>query len=74
MAAFGTANDAIGSHPAEFSVSIGSATHGGEIFFASAHEFVEAAEQALRAAEKRGHNHSVSFGRQIAAPTAVRTG
>jgi diguanylate cyclase (GGDEF)-like protein len=74
VAAFGTADDALGAHPAEFSASIGSATHGGEIFFASAHEFVEAAEQALRAAGKRGHSHSACFGRQIAAPNPARTG
>jgi diguanylate cyclase (GGDEF)-like protein len=69
-AAFRTTDATRQDRSDDFLVSIGCATHGGETFFASHREFVEAAEQALRAAAGAGREQTVSFNPQLRAAAA----
>ncbi len=63
--AFQNTEHVIGAEHAHVTVSIGCATHGPETSFASAAEFVNAADQALYTAKLRGRNRSVPFDRRI---------
>jgi diguanylate cyclase (GGDEF)-like protein len=68
--AFRNTGHVVGSHQAKVTVSVGCATHGGQIQFSQYSDFVKAAEQALHAAKTRGHNRSVPFDRQLSMPLA----
>jgi diguanylate cyclase (GGDEF)-like protein len=59
-----TAHD-IGEHHPRVTISIGCATHGGDTVFATAADFVKAADQALYTAKLRGRNRTVPFDREI---------
>jgi diguanylate cyclase (GGDEF)-like protein len=62
--AFRNTGHVVGSHHAKVTVSVGCATHGGQIQFSHYSDFVGAAEQALCTAKTRGRNRSVPFDRQ----------
>jgi diguanylate cyclase (GGDEF)-like protein len=67
--AFQTTAHDIGPTQARVTVSIGCATHGPDTAFASAADFIKAADQALYTAKLRGRNRTVPFDREI--PTAL---
>jgi diguanylate cyclase (GGDEF)-like protein len=68
--AFRNTGHVVGSHHAKVTVSIGSATHGGQIQFNNYNDFVKAADQALYTAKSRGRNRSVPFDRQLSGAVA----
>jgi len=68
--AFRNTGHVVGSHHAKVTVSVGCATHGGQIQFSNFNDFVKAADQALYTAKTRGRNRSVPFDRQLSAPIA----
>jgi diguanylate cyclase (GGDEF)-like protein len=68
--AFRNTGHVVGSHHAKVTVSIGCATHGGQIQFNNYNDFVKAADQALYTAKSRGRNRSVPFDRQLSGPVA----
>lgn len=70
VAAFQNASHDIGVSHAKVTISIGCATHGPETAFASAEDFVKAADQALYTAKLRGRNRTVPFNREIPAALA----
>ena len=70
--AFENSEHAIGSHHARVTVSIGCATQGGGMTFASVADLVKAADQALYAAKVRGRNRCVAFDHQIPAILTAR--
>jgi diguanylate cyclase (GGDEF)-like protein len=65
VTAFQNTRHMIGSDHAKVTISIGCATHGPQISFASVAEFVKAADQALYTAKLRGRNRTVPFDRQL---------
>src|SRR3984885_9857847 len=65
VAAFQSTGHPIGAEHARVTISIGCATHGGQVNFPSVAEFVKAADQALYTAKLRGRNQSVPFDRQL---------
>jgi diguanylate cyclase (GGDEF)-like protein len=68
--AFRNTGHVVGSHHAKVTVSVGCATHGGQIQFHNYSDFIKAADQALYTAKLRGRNRSVPFDRQLATPLA----
>ena len=68
--AFRNTGHVVGSHNAKVTVSIGCATHGGQIQFGNYTDFVKAADQALYTAKMRGRNRSVPFDRQLSGAVA----
>jgi diguanylate cyclase (GGDEF)-like protein len=68
--AFRNTGHVVGSHNAKVTVSIGCATHGGQIQFGNCTDFVKAADQALYTAKMRGRNRSVPFDRQLSGAVA----
>jgi GGDEF domain-containing protein len=68
--AFRNTGHVVGSHNAKVTVSIGCATHGGQIQFSNYNDFVKAADQALYTAKTRGRNRSVPFDRQLSGAVA----
>ncbi len=74
VAAFQSTEHVIGSEHAQVTISIGCATHGQSTSFASAADFVRAADQALYTAKLRGRNRSVPFDSRIPATLAALTG
>jgi diguanylate cyclase len=68
--AFRNTGHVVGSHQAKVTVSVGCATHGGQIQFSQYSDFVKAADQALHTAKTRGRNRSVPFDRQLSVPLA----
>jgi diguanylate cyclase (GGDEF)-like protein len=68
--AFRNTGHVVGSHNAKVTVSIGCATHGGQVQFNNYNDFVKAADQALYTAKTRGRNRSVPFDRQLSGPVA----
>jgi len=68
--AFRNTGHVVGSHQAKVTVSVGCATHGGQIQFSQYNDFVKAADQALHTAKTRGRNRSVPFDRQLSVPLA----
>jgi diguanylate cyclase (GGDEF)-like protein len=68
--AFRNTGHVVGSHHAKVTVSVGCATHGGQIQFSNYNDFVKAADQALYTAKSRGRNRSVPFDRQLSGPVA----
>jgi diguanylate cyclase (GGDEF)-like protein len=77
--AFRSTGHTIGSEHARVTISIGCATHGGQMTFPNVAEFVKAADQALYTAKLRGRNRTVPFDRQLpsvlassAKPTTAR--
>jgi diguanylate cyclase (GGDEF)-like protein len=68
--AFQTTTHDIGPSHAKITISIGCATHGRQTSFASAEDFVKAADQALYTAKLRGRNRTVPFNREIPAALA----
>jgi diguanylate cyclase (GGDEF)-like protein len=68
--AFRNTGHVVGSHHAKVTVSVGCATHGGQIQFGNCNDFVRAADQALYTAKTRGRNRSVPFDRQLSGPVA----
>jgi PleD family two-component response regulator len=68
--AFRNTGHVVGSHNAKVTVSIGCATHGGQIQFGNYSDFVKAADQALYTAKIRGRNRSVPFDRQLSGAVA----
>jgi two-component system cell cycle response regulator len=71
VTAFQNTGHSIGSEHAKVTISIGCATHGGELAFPNVSEFVKAADQALYTAKLRGRNRSVPFDRQL--PSVLAT-
>jgi diguanylate cyclase (GGDEF)-like protein len=65
VTAFQNTGHVIGSDHATVTISIGCATHGGQISFPNVAEFVKAADQALYAAKMRGRNRSVPFDQRL---------
>ncbi len=72
VAAFASAGHVIGSEHVIVTISIGCATHGGELEFSSSNEFIKAADQALYAAKMRGRNRWVPYDRAFAEAPAAR--
>jgi diguanylate cyclase (GGDEF)-like protein len=63
--AFQTTSHDIGATHAKVTISIGCATHGPDTAFATAADFIKAADQALYTAKLRGRNRAVPFDREI---------
>ena len=68
--AFQNTTHDIGPSHAKVTISIGCATHGKQTAFATAEDFVKAADQALYTAKLRGRNRTVPFNREIPAALA----
>jgi diguanylate cyclase (GGDEF)-like protein len=73
VAAFQSTGHPIGAEHARVTISIGCATHGGQVNFPNVAEFVKAADQALYTAKLRGRNQTVPFDRQLPAVLAARS-
>ncbi len=71
VAAFQNTGHVIGSEHTRVTISIGCATHGGKTSFASAADFVKAADEALYLAKTRGRNRSVLFDRRLPSAAAA---
>jgi diguanylate cyclase (GGDEF)-like protein len=73
VAAFQSTGHPIGAEHARVTISIGCATHGGQVNFLNVAEFVKAADQALYTAKLRGRNQTVPFDRQLPSVLAARS-
>ena len=73
VAAFQSTGHPIGAEHARVTISIGCATHGGQVNFPNVAEFVKAADQALYTAKLRGRNQTVPFDRQLPSVLAARS-
>jgi diguanylate cyclase (GGDEF)-like protein len=73
VAAFQSTGHPIGAEHARVTISIGCATHGGQVNFPNVAEFVKAADQALYTAKLRGRNQTVPFDRHLPSVLAARS-
>jgi diguanylate cyclase (GGDEF)-like protein len=73
VGAFQSTGHPIGAEHARVTISIGCATHGGQVNFPNVAEFVKAADQALYTAKLRGRNQTVPFDRQLPGLLAARS-